>query len=202
MTYAKDGRGFTIVELLIVVVIIAILAAVTIVGFNGAQDRARNAQVTSDLNALNKKILMYGIENGSYPTTGSLGTVYVDNNCTKTTTNKRADWIPGIAGIVQNPGLTNTGVVGAGGCYAYSSDGVSYVLSAWNARSGGPGKDTLYRRLGFREAAFFSSNSYLCNHANIGGNATGTYNGNNDYYKYSYTISNITTCNETPPAGA
>lgn len=194
--------GFTIVELLIVVVIIAILAAITVVAFNGVQDRARNAQVVSDLNQLNKKIQMYAVENGSYPSTGGLNTIYVDNNCAKTTVNKRADWVPGITGIMQNPGLGSTGVNRSGGCYMYSSDGVSYVLSAWNARSGKPGNEALYRRLGYREVSFFSSNSYLCNHVNIGGNSTGTYNINNDYYKYSYTISNLTNCNETPPVGA
>lgn len=39
--WAKQ-RGFTIVELLIVIVVIAILAAITIVAFNGIQQRARN----------------------------------------------------------------------------------------------------------------------------------------------------------------
>lgn len=197
-----SNNGFTIVELLIVVVVIAILAAVTIVAFNGAQDRARNARVANDLNQLNKKIQMYAIENGAYPSTGSLNTIYVDNNCTKTSVNRRADWVPGVTGIMQNPGLDNTGVSRAGGCYMYSSDGTSYVLSAWNAMSGQPGNEALYRRLGYREAAYFSTNTYICNHTNIGGNSTGTYNINADYYKYSFTISNITNCNETPPAGA
>ncbi len=36
----KDQAGFTIVELLIVIVIIGILAAITIVAFNGIQNRA------------------------------------------------------------------------------------------------------------------------------------------------------------------
>jgi len=42
-------KGFTIVELLIVVVVIAILAAITIVSFNGIQNRAYDSAVQADL---------------------------------------------------------------------------------------------------------------------------------------------------------
>ena len=40
-----DKKGFTIVELLIVIVVIGILAAITIVAFNGVQDRARDTAI-------------------------------------------------------------------------------------------------------------------------------------------------------------
>ena len=40
MTKQTKSSGFTIVELLIVIVVIAILAAITIVAYNGIQDRA------------------------------------------------------------------------------------------------------------------------------------------------------------------
>ena len=42
-------RGFTIVELLIVIVVIGILAAITIVAYNGIQQRARTATVQVDM---------------------------------------------------------------------------------------------------------------------------------------------------------
>lgn len=67
----KNSRqaGFTIVELLIVIVVIAILAALTIVTFGGVRDRAANTRIESQVNAIQKTIEMYKIDNGSLPTT-------------------------------------------------------------------------------------------------------------------------------------
>jgi len=57
MQWAKEKYiGFTIVELLIVIVVIAILAAITIVAYTGVQDRAKESNVQSDLSAFMKKI--------------------------------------------------------------------------------------------------------------------------------------------------
>lgn len=47
--YKEKLKGFTIVELLIVVVVIAILAAITLVAFNGISNQAREATLKSDL---------------------------------------------------------------------------------------------------------------------------------------------------------
>ena len=52
-------RGFTIVELLIVIVVIAILAAITIVAYNGIQNRAKQSAAQSRLTQANKKILSF-----------------------------------------------------------------------------------------------------------------------------------------------
>jgi len=53
-----DLRGFTIVELLIVIVVIGILAAITIVAYNGIQQRATTAAVTSAVDQWEKIIRM------------------------------------------------------------------------------------------------------------------------------------------------
>lgn len=65
----KQQTGFTIVELLIVIVVIGILAAITVVAFNGVQERARYAQVSSMVNQAGKKVKIHHTEQGSYPAT-------------------------------------------------------------------------------------------------------------------------------------
>lgn len=56
-------KGFTIVELLIVIVVIGILAAISIVAYNGIQERARTSSVLSALSQAAKKLAVYQVEN-------------------------------------------------------------------------------------------------------------------------------------------
>lgn len=65
---AKTGqKGFTIVELLIVIVVIGILAAITIVAFNGIQNRANDTAVQSDLRQFGVAMSQYKALNDRYP---------------------------------------------------------------------------------------------------------------------------------------
>ncbi|MEO5948950.1 MAG: prepilin-type N-terminal cleavage/methylation domain-containing protein [Candidatus Saccharimonas sp.] len=61
-------RGFTIVELLIVIVVIAILAAITIVAYNGIQDRAENTKTNQAVAQYAKALMAYKSLNSAYPT--------------------------------------------------------------------------------------------------------------------------------------
>lgn len=65
----EKQSGFTIVELLIVIVVIGILAAITIVAFNGVQDRARSASLISDLTGAAKQLRIDQTSNEIYPAT-------------------------------------------------------------------------------------------------------------------------------------
>lgn len=65
--HTKDRSGFTIVELLIVIVVIAILAAITIVGYNGVSSRARESSLKSDLQAGLTQLHMAKAEQDTYP---------------------------------------------------------------------------------------------------------------------------------------
>jgi prepilin-type N-terminal cleavage/methylation domain-containing protein len=64
----RRQNGFTIVELLIVIVVIGILAAITIVAYNGIQNRAQLAKSQSDSASAVNKIEISNADNSVYPT--------------------------------------------------------------------------------------------------------------------------------------
>lgn len=63
----RTTRGFTIVELLIVIVVIGILAAITIVAFNGIQTRAANTKTLSAAASYVKGLQVYYNTEGDWP---------------------------------------------------------------------------------------------------------------------------------------
>lgn len=80
------SKGFTIVELLIVIVVIAILAAITIVAYNGIQQRARDTDRKTDIAALVKAMSAWSVQEGKTPmqtaagyNDGGTGWVYATN---------------------------------------------------------------------------------------------------------------------------
>ena len=78
MTYMlqrSKQKGFTIVELLIVVVVIAILAAITIVSYNGITNKANDTAIQSDLKNIGNILEQHRVLNDEYPATltASLG---------------------------------------------------------------------------------------------------------------------------------
>lgn len=114
----KRPSGFTIVELLIVIVVIGILAAIVIVAFNGVQSRARTSSMQADLQSINKAIMLYHADKGYYPNTGTTGGNVTGTNLA----------VPGIVPtyIARIP----TFPAGVSGYYAYiwSANGVDYKL--------------------------------------------------------------------------
>ena len=67
MLKKTSQKGFTIVELLIVIVVIGILAALVLNTFNGVQARARNTERQTDIKAIASQLEAYYADKGGYP---------------------------------------------------------------------------------------------------------------------------------------
>ena len=70
----KRQSGFTIVELLIVIVVIGILAALVITTFTGIQQKARDTERQTDIKAIYGQVEAYYAQNGKYPALTDLNT--------------------------------------------------------------------------------------------------------------------------------
>lgn len=104
-----NKKGFTLIELMIVIVVIAILAAISIVAYNGIQTRAYDAQMRSDLSGAAKSLYIYYITDDAYPNSSATGAKVeakfsfspVGNNVILCANNADSDG--GFAIIARNP---------------------------------------------------------------------------------------------------
>ena len=80
----SNKTGFTIVELLVVIVVIGILAAITTISYNGITKRAAEVAIASDLEGAAKQLNIYKVENGTYPTANTCPIVGTGTICLKT----------------------------------------------------------------------------------------------------------------------
>ncbi len=60
-------NGFTVVELLVIIVVISILVGITVVGFSGARHRANDTQRLSDARTIVEGLRLYNLYNRSFP---------------------------------------------------------------------------------------------------------------------------------------
>jgi prepilin-type N-terminal cleavage/methylation domain-containing protein len=68
----NKSKGFTIVELLIVIVVIGILATLVLVTFTGIQQKARDSKRKTDLGAVQAALESYYSSNNTYPTLANM----------------------------------------------------------------------------------------------------------------------------------
>lgn len=66
-TTQRSAFGFTIVELLIVIVVIGILAAITFVAYNGVREQAIDSVLKKDASSASSQLEAYRITTGNYP---------------------------------------------------------------------------------------------------------------------------------------
>lgn len=148
-------KGFTIVELLIVVVVIAILASVSIVVYAGIQERAENTKTISGVNQAVKLLANYKTLNSDYPTTpegwACIGTGYENNVCVTAANgvavvglNQEA-FNEALRSVGSLPHLStknitrSDGPIVAGASWEYGSRMLRYHLSGSNAQCGAGG---------------------------------------------------------------
>lgn len=74
--WARKQRGFTLIELIVVIVVIGILASIVFVSFTVVQQRNRDAQRDRDIMEVQRALEKYYADNGMYPSVGSDNTGY------------------------------------------------------------------------------------------------------------------------------
>lgn len=68
-TFVKRCRAFTLVELLIVIVVLAVLAAIVIPKFGDSSTRSREASLKSNLKIVRNAVDLFKTDTGAYPST-------------------------------------------------------------------------------------------------------------------------------------
>ena len=89
MKFFKNKKGFTLVELVVVIAILGILAGIAIPRFMDATATARGAKIVADMRTIDSSIMMYNAKVGALPTATSDLTATTE---TSTALNLLASW--------------------------------------------------------------------------------------------------------------
>ncbi|MBC7869012.1 type II secretion system protein [Candidatus Saccharibacteria bacterium] len=164
----QKQSAFTIVELLIVIVVIGILAAISIVAYNGIQNRAVVASLQSDLTNASQQIKLFQVDSSNYPATIDCSQPdSATNKCIKASSSTSYQYIVNntnpqtfcIAATKNNQSYSvrQNGLLLASVCpllYLDASDTASYpgTGTTWTDLSGNGNNGTLMNGVGYTSA--------------------------------------------------
>lgn len=175
----KATSGFTIVELLIVIVVIAILASISVVAYNGIQQRANNTRSTAAAKQLIGLIKAYTATYGTFPDTSAAVCGTIDNACTNNSntvnTANNSTLINELRKVGNPP---DSSPIAADGAY-----GIQYIYNASTTFNSQPAP--------LRIEYYLQGNAQKCGLENITTTTTGGVTANSGY---SQTTGNKTTC--------
>lgn len=145
MSLKNKQQGFTIVELLIVIVVIGILAALVVTTFTGIQQRARNTERQTDVKAIHSQVEAYYAQNGRYPTLADLNDgAFRDANMKGLDEDALKDPKGTAATLVDTPTANAYSYeVLPAGCDNSTTDCAEYTLTATNEGGGTYTKENL-----------------------------------------------------------
>ena len=121
----RNEKGFTLIELMIVVVIIGILAAIAIPNFVAMQDRARESSVKANMHSLQLAMEDFAVKNtGVYPVPADAAAVKANFPSGTYPTNP-------FTGVVDEAPSSWAGAAAALGRYATNSTTTGYSITGY-----------------------------------------------------------------------
>ncbi|MDB4940358.1 MAG: gspG [Candidatus Doudnabacteria bacterium] len=126
-------KGFTLIELIVVIAIISLLASIVLINLNVGRQKSRAAKRYSDLKQVQSALELYYTDFGSYPQSASSGGLW-NSQCPAWGSVAANSVIPGLVPkyLAAMPADPSQNIPTNNNCYLYRSDGTGYKFMDFN----------------------------------------------------------------------